>query len=103
MAPARSVAEVRDKRVPVASEESNIAKVAVQSNDQDVAELTQEQILEAYVLFAKKVTAEQLIALHTIFPGQRLAVRGLQHEVPVRAQNCENGMIFGQLDPHFRA
>ena len=56
-----------------------IATMADQSNDQEVAESTQEQILEAYVMFAKKLvgppapqeklTAEQLTALYTIFRG----------------------------------
>ena len=56
-----------------------IATVADQSNDQEVAELTQEQILQAYDTLAKKIcgppapqeelTAERLTALFAIFRG----------------------------------
>ena len=43
----------------------------------------------------EKFTAEQLTALYTIFWGSGSLYVDFSTRWPVRAQNCENGTIFG--------
>ena len=91
------------------AKKEKFATVADQSNDQEVAELTQGQILEAYDTFAKKMrgppapqeelTAEQLTALFAIFrgsgsPSVDFSTWGpFGHRIAKRADQLKSGQL----------